>query len=75
MQLLEYGAPVDAVDACKGRTALHKAVKGSVMMYPMDAKTVALLLESGANPFCGDNKGDWPHLYTMTQLSHPSHTI
>ena len=58
LQLLEYGAAVDAVDASKGRTALHRAVKGSVMMYPMDAKVVTLLLEAGANPFCGDNKGE-----------------
>ncbi len=26
-------------------------------MYPMDAKIVTLLLESGANPFCADKKG------------------
>lgn len=58
LQLLEYGAPVDAVDASKGRTALHRAVKGSVMMYPLDAKVVTLLLEAGANPFCGDCKGE-----------------
>jgi len=57
LQLLEYGAAVDAVDAQKGRTALHRAIKGSVMMYPMDAKIVTLLLESGANPFCADKKG------------------
>ena len=57
MQLLEYGAAVDAVDAQKGRTALHRAIKGSVMMYPMDAKIVTLLLDSGANPFCADKKG------------------
>lgn len=56
-QLLEYGAAVDAVDAQKGRTALHRAIKGSVMMYPMDAKIVTLLLDSGANPFCADKKG------------------
>ena len=58
LQLLEYGAPVDAVDTSKGRTALHRAIKGSVMMYPMDATIVTLLLESGANPFCGDNRGE-----------------
>ena len=61
LQLLEYGAPVDAVDGSKGRTALHRAIKGSVMMYPLDEKIIALLLESGANPFCGDNKGDCMH--------------
>ncbi|KAL3131798.1 hypothetical protein ABBQ38_007514 [Trebouxia sp. C0009 RCD-2024] len=74
-QLLEYGAPVDAVDACKGRTALHKAVKGSVMMYPMDAKTVALLLESGANPFCGDNKGFTAVDYAFQRRMTMSHRI
>ncbi len=58
VQLLEYGAAVDAVDAMKGRTALHRAIKGSVMMYPMDAKIVTLLLDSGASPFCADKKGE-----------------
>ena len=61
MQLLEYGAAVDAVDAAKGRTALHRAIKGSVMMYPLDAKVVTLLLESGASPFSADNKGESAH--------------
>ena len=57
LQLLEFGAAVDAVDSVKGRTALHRAIKGSVMMYPLDAKIVTLLLESGASPFSADNKG------------------
>lgn len=48
---------MDAVDSQKGRTALHRAIKGSVMMYPMDAKVVTLLLESGASPFSADKKG------------------
>lgn len=58
MQLLEYGAPVDATDASKGRTALHKAMKGSVNLTPLDARMINLLLDSGANPFACDNKGD-----------------
>ena len=60
MQLLEYGAAVDTADTLKGRTALHRAVKGSVMMYPMDVKIITLLLESGADPFCADKKGTYP---------------
>ena len=60
---------MDAVDAAKGRTALHRAVKGSVMMYPMDAKVITLLLESGANPFCGDNKGEHTHPFQSTGSS------
>lgn len=58
LQLLEYGAPVDATDLSKGRTALHKAMKASVNLTPLDAKMINLLLDSGANPFACDNKGD-----------------
>ena len=57
LQLLQYGAAVDAVDPAKGRTALHRAVKGSVMMYPMDVKIITLLVDSGANHFSADKKG------------------
>lgn len=73
-QLLEYGAAVDAVDPAKGRTALHRAVKGSVMMYPMDVKIITLLVDSGANPFSADKKGftavDYLFIRRMSMSTH-----
>ena len=57
LQMIEFGAPVDATDASKGRTALHKAMKGSANLTPLDARMINLLLDSGANPFACDNKG------------------
>ena len=54
MQLLSYGAKVDATGR-KGRTALQHLLKSGDLL---NARMLNLLLDAGASPFYADATGD-----------------